>query len=258
MRLERINGPRVEEYLKRSQTVLIPVGSLENHGRHMPLGTDTLIPERITELVEERCEILVAPTIPYGATDSLYGFPGTVTIGTDGLIMLLSRVTDSLYRYGFRRFVILNGHGGNNAAIEQVGRNLYKKGALLACLNWWKMAGELDPAWAGGHGGAEETAGVMGVDPALIDQRFIEDGMELKDDISPEMPSTGWSTVLFRGATVVIPREARHYFGNGWYGEDKPPLATEEWGREMLQAMADYTAEFCGAFAAAQLPEEEA
>lgn len=54
MRLAKVNGRKVEEYLKNSQTVLIPVGSIENHGMHMPLGTDMLIPDRIAELIEEQ------------------------------------------------------------------------------------------------------------------------------------------------------------------------------------------------------------
>lgn len=85
--------------------------------------------DRIAELLEEKCDVMIAPTIPYGATNTIYGCPGTITIGTDGLIMLLTKVCDCLYRYGFRKFIILNGHGGNCRAIEQVGMELHKKGA---------------------------------------------------------------------------------------------------------------------------------
>lgn len=89
--------------------------------------------DRIAELLEEKCDVMIAPTIPYGATNTIYGCPGTITIGTDGLIMLLTKVCDCLYRYGFRKFIILNGHGGNCKAIEQVGMELHKKRSL-ACL----------------------------------------------------------------------------------------------------------------------------
>ncbi len=255
MRLTNITGKKVEEYLKKSQTVLICVGSIENHGQHMPLGTDTLIPDRIVELFEDKCDVLVAPTIPYGATDSIYGCPGTVTIGTDGLTLILSKVCDSLYRYGFRKFIILNGHGGNVKAIEAVGMELHKKGAWLACLNWWLMAGELRPEWKGGHGGAEETAGVMGVDPALVDMDYIHVPMNMINDVSESMPTTGWGSVKFKGATVTFPRESQNYFGNGWYGTDEPGLATEEWGREMLQTMADYIVDFIAELEKLPLPQ---
>ncbi len=92
MRMENVTGKRVEEYLKTSKSVLIPVGCLENHGKHMPLGTDTLIPDKIVELLEERCGVMIAPTIPYGATNTIIGCTGTVTLGTDGLVMILEKV----------------------------------------------------------------------------------------------------------------------------------------------------------------------
>lgn len=257
MRLANITGKKVEDYLKTKKAVLIAIGSIENHGKHMPLGTDTLIPDRIAELLEEKSDVMIAPTIPYGSTDSIYGAPGTVNIGTDGLYMILSKITESLYRYGFRKFIILNGHGGNVKAIEAVGMDLHKKGAYLANLNWWLMAGELRPEWKGGHGGAEETAGVMGVDPSLIDRDYINEPMDLINDIAPSMPTIGWNSVTFKGATVSFPRESIHYMGNGWYGTDEPPQATEEWGREMLQVMADYIADFVEEFEKIALPQEK-
>lgn len=257
MRLSNITETKLKHYLSKSQAIIIPVGSIENHGKHMPLGTDTLIPDKIIDLLEEKNDILIAPTIPYGATDNIYGCPGTISIGVDGLIMLLTRVCDSLYRYGFRKFIILNGHGGNCKSIEQVGLTLHKKGAWLANLNWWLMAGELRPEWKGGHGGAEETAGVMGVDPSLIDMDYIHEPMNLVDDVAPSMPTTGWNSVVFKGATVNIPREYNNYCQNGWYGTDEPHLATPEWGREMLQLMADYIADFIIEFDKIDLPKDQ-
>ncbi|MBQ1240984.1 MAG: creatininase family protein, partial [Lachnospiraceae bacterium] len=71
MFLAKMNYLEVEEYLKKSDTIVIPVGSLENHGKHMPLGTDTMIPDKIAELLDEKSDLLIAPTINYGATDDL-------------------------------------------------------------------------------------------------------------------------------------------------------------------------------------------
>ena len=257
MRLANCTCQRVNDYLKEHDSIMLVLGSTENHGRHMPLGTDTMIPDKIAELTEKQSHIMIAPTLPYGATDSLMGFPGTISIGVDGLYDILTRITDSLYEYGFRRFIILNGHGGNSKSIEMLGKRMHPRGAYVACLNWWLMAGELNPDWAGGHGGAEETAGVMAVDPSLIDYDHIDEPLIMQSDVYETMPSTGWDKVSFMGATVVIPRRAMNYNANGWYGTDAPNKATKEWGDRMVQTMADYAARFIEEFEKAELPKEE-
>lgn len=260
MYLAEMNYLQVEEYLKKSDTILIPVGSLENHGKHMPLGTDTMIPDRIAKLLSERSDVLIAPTVNYGATDDLVGFPGTVSLGTEGLIALLRTIVDQFYQYGFRHFIILNGHGGNTAAINTVGMHLYHRGAYLAILNWWLMAGQLEPEWAGGHGGGEETAGVMAIDPKLVKLEYLDLPEGTHNDVSDELPYGAWTTVRYKGANVTIPRAIRHITDNGWlahsFPHDVPGRATEEWGKRMLETMADYIADFAGAFGRAPLPEK--
>ena len=260
MYLSKMNYLEVEEYLKKSDTIVIPVGSLENHGKHMPLGTDTMIPDKIAEYLDQRCDLLIAPTLNYGATDDLVGFAGTVSLGVEGLIFLLRTICDQLYRYGFRHFMILNGHGGNNAAIQAVGMHLYRKGAYLANLNWGLMAGQINPDWAGGHGGGEETAGVMAVDPSLIKTEYLELPEAIRDDVSEDIPTGAWTNVMYKNVAVTIPREIKDITDNGWlahgFGNDAPTKATPEWGREMLETVADYIAEFGTVFGKAPLPEK--
>lgn len=259
MFLSHMNYLEVENYLRSSDAVLIPVGSLENHGLHLPLGTDTLIPDRITQLISERSGILIAPTINYGATDDLSGFPGTVSIGTEGLIHLLRAVCDQLFHYGFRHFLILNGHGGNTAAIQTVGMHLYRKGAYLANLNWWLMAGQINPEWAGGHGGGEETAGVMAVDPALVKTEYLNLPEGIRNDLGDSLPYGAWTNILYKGVSVTVPRAIRDITDNGWlayaFTGDVPSRATPEWGSEMLNAVADYIADFAREFEKTALPD---
>lgn len=244
MRLERMTWPKVEKYFKESDMVLLPIGSIECHGRHMPLGTDMLIPNRILELLEEKSDILIAPTIPYGACESLSPFPGTVDIGTDVLYQYLTRVVQGLYNHGARKILILNGHGGNIKTIERVGMDFEKKGALVVMLNWWLMAWDMNPSWKGGHGGAEETAGIMGVDPSLIDyEELTEEPLKLKD-LSENLIATGFRTVKYKGVEVEVLRSVPNVTDNGWIGPDHPKKATVEWGKEMLQTTADYLADF--------------
>lgn len=262
MFLEKMNYLDVEAYLARKDTVVIPVGSLENHGKHMPLGTDTMIPHRIAELLDERFpDVVIAPTLPYGATEDLRGFAGTISLGVEGLRVVLDKICSQLYDYGFRRFIILNGHGGNNKPIEQVGLDLYMRGAYLAIVNWWLIAGELRPEWKGGHGGGEEAAGVMAVDPTLIHEEYLTLGEGVRNDVSDELPSSSWTAVNFQGANVTIPRRVTSITDNGWLahgmGTDEPTKATREWGLEMLDTMADYLKDFIGALERAKLPGED-
>ena len=256
VRLENIAWPRAEKYFRENDTVLVAVGSCECHGRHLPLGTDTIIPNRILELIEEKSGVLIAPTIPYGSTKSLACYPGTVDIGDELLCGLLTAVMDNFYRHGARRFVILNGHGGNIKPIENVGFDFEKRGCLVALLNWWLMAWDMDPAWKGGHGGGEETAGVMGVDPALVDRGEIGGPLEYVH-LSDQFETTGFRSVKYKGVNIEILRPVDHVTSTGgWIGPDHPSTATEEWGREMLQTCADYIVDFMEEFKKLPLPEK--
>lgn len=254
MRLAHISWVKAEEYFKKNDMVLIALGSNECHGKHIALGTDTLIPNKILDLIEEKSDVMIAPTLPYGACDDLSAFPGTISLGTDVLYDVLTKITDGFFGFGVRRFVFLNGHGGNISTIDKVCSNLHKRGALAAELNWWLMAWELNPAWKGGHGGAEETAAVMSIDESFVDKSMIGP-MELKNDISESMVTTGFRSVMYKGVTVQFPRYVKEYAGNGWIGPDHPEKATVEWGKEMLQATADYIVDFMNEMKKLKLPE---
>ena len=248
MRLENVTWPKAEQYFKENDMVLITVGSCECHGRHMPLGTDTIIPNRLLELIEEKSDVMIAPTIPYGATEALACYPGTIDIGNELLFRLLEKIMENFYKQGVRKFVILNGHGGNIKPIESVGFEFEKKGCLVALLNWWLMAWDMNPAWKGGHGGGEETAGIMGVNPDLVDKSEIGGPLEYIH-LSDKFETTGFRSVKYKGVNVEIMRRVDHVTSTGgWIGPDHPNTATEEWGKEMLQTCAEYIADFMEEF----------
>ena len=247
MRLSNLTWPKAEEYFRAHDTVLIGIGSIECHGRHMPLGTDTLIPDFLLDKIEQKSDVLICPTIPYGATESLCDYPGTINLGTELLYQVLGRVCDSLFQHGARRFVILNGHGGNIKSIDRVGYDIQRKGGILAELNWWLMAWDMDPAWKGGHGGGEETAAILGIAPSLVDQSEVAGPMKLHD-VSDTLKATGFTSIEYKGVTVNIPRLTPSVTHNGWIGPDHPETATEEWGRKMLQTTADYIVDFMEEF----------
>jgi creatinine amidohydrolase len=162
------------------------------------------------------------------------------------------RILDGLRRHGARRFIVLNGHGGNNSILDRLSVDMQKEGCILAQMNWWIMAWDLvpdwkgDSPWRGGHGGAEETAAVMAIDPNLIDYDAIGD-LHLKS-LSEELPFSGMSAVRFKGVDIPMRRFTTDVTDNGWVGADHPKYATKEWGEQMINATADYIAEFIEAF----------
>ena len=253
MKLADMTWVKAQEYFEKNDIVLLSVGSIECHGKHLPLGTDTMIPERLLELIEPKTDVAIAPIIPYGSCDQLTDFPGTISLGNDVLYGVLTKITQGYRAHGVRRFAVLNGHGGNNSVLDRVAIDLYRQGCLLAELNWWLMAWDLNPAWKGGHGGAEETAGVLAVNPSLVDWNAVED-LKLKD-IYEDMVSTGFKNVRYKGVEIPVPRPAREITDNGLIGSDHPKYATEEWGQTMLTSCADYIVDFLKAFRSIQLPE---
>jgi len=239
--------PQAQAYFEKNDMVLIGIGSIECHGRHMPLGTDTLIPDHLLTMIEEKSDVLICPTIPYGACQSLAPYPGTIDIDSEVLYQFCRQIFESLYRHGARKFVVLNGHGGNSKTFERLGLAFEQKGCLVALLNWWLMAWDMDPAWKGGHGGGEETAAILGIDPSLVDRSEIGGALKLFD-LSDELKATGFRSVAYKGVSVEIMRSTPRVTDSGWIGQDHPGTATEAWGKKMLRASADYIADFMEAF----------
>src|SRR5699024_2450292 len=107
---------------------------------HMPLGTDTLIPDHLLEKIEKKSDVFIAPTIPYGSCECLAPYPGTVDIDGEVLYQFCRQIFLSLYRHGARQFVFLNGHGRNVKMMYRLSMELEDEGCLVARRNCWQMA----------------------------------------------------------------------------------------------------------------------
>ena len=247
MRLAKLSCKGVTEYFREKDTVILAIGSIENHGTHNVLGVDTIIPDYLLDMIEEKSNILIAPTVPYGACDSIADFPGTISLGYDVLYGVISKIVEGLCSHGAKKIIFLNGHGGNIPVLDRVSLECSKKGVLCAQLNWWLMVWDLNPAWKGGHGGGEETAAMLAIDPSLVDMGAIEE-MNLINDLGDELPTTGFKGVTFKGVEIPVVRSVMSFTKNGWIGPDHPKEATAQWGSEMLRAVADYIVDFIEVF----------
>ena len=114
MRARDLNWLQVEEYLSRDDRVVLPVGSTEQHG-YLSLETDNILAERVSAEAAEPLEVLVLPALAYGLTPSFAAYPGSPSLRPETFLAVLRDLLDSLHGQGFRRFLVVNGHGGNIA-----------------------------------------------------------------------------------------------------------------------------------------------
>src|SRR5258708_31546025 len=137
MRIADMNWMQVRDHAAADDRAVLPIGSTEQHA-HLSLAVDTILSERVAVEAAEPLRIPVFPVIAYGLTPSFVEYPGTVTLRMATLCALVTDVLDGMVRSGFRRIVIVNGHGGNipihGVVPEWLGRN---HGCRVKWHNWW-------------------------------------------------------------------------------------------------------------------------
>jgi creatinine amidohydrolase len=160
--------------------VLLPVGTLEAHGV-TPLATDNIIPEYLCKHISSDLHALVAPTVNYGITKSLSGFPGSFGVRPEAFHAYMLDIMEGLFSTGFKRIAVINGHGGNNATLKQAAYDFYEMtGAQVCVVHWWMFCSDVCRdvfGGAGGHAGCDETAMVMAAQPELVKQDLYDDGL---------------------------------------------------------------------------------
>lgn len=117
--LEHVTWPEVEAYRQRGgDVVIIPVGATEQHGHHLPLGTDSINVDWMCLQAAAREDALVTPCVRFGVSHNHLDFIGTLSLEPETLIAILLDLIRSIHHHGFRRVIIVNGHGGNNATLD--------------------------------------------------------------------------------------------------------------------------------------------
>ena len=155
--------------LRTGATLLVPLGSTEQHGPHLPLDTDTRIAAAIATRAAARCPgVMVAPALPYGSSGEHQSFAGTLSIGTEVLVSVLVELTRSA-AHGFGHLVFVNGHGGNHEAVIAAASQLNDEGHALS--TWWPRAPGGDA-----HAGVTETSLMLAIDPDVVRLELAEAG----------------------------------------------------------------------------------
>lgn len=155
--------------------MILPVGALEAHGPHLPLAADQIQAEATAESLAERTGALVAPSIAYGACTVARGFPGTVSVGVDGLGRTVEAVASEFARMGVRRLLVLSGHAerGHMAALREAADRTMAahpatRVAVISDYDFvYELRGKESPP-TDGHGGLLETSRVLALAPSAV------------------------------------------------------------------------------------------
>ncbi len=137
MRVAEMIWSQVEDYLRRDDRVVLPLGSTEQHA-YLSLATDSILAERVAIEAAEPLGVPVFPVVSYGIAPYFRAFPGSITLRSETLIAVVRDVLDSLSGSGFRRILIVNGHGGNTPAQTLAGEWMADHpGTRVKFHNWW-------------------------------------------------------------------------------------------------------------------------
>lgn len=172
MYMANFTSDNFKENVNKSDLVIVPIGSLEAHGHHLPLGTDIFSPRLFCQKLEEKIgdEIWIAPEIPYGQSYELTVYPGTINVPSQVFAEYVYWVGKGMYENGLKKLILLNGHGGNITALNLAAEMLQKIGMDILVINWWlDYSAEIKAiTGAQGHAGEDETSAILYYDSGLV------------------------------------------------------------------------------------------
>lgn len=235
--------------------VLVPLGSTEKHGGHIPLGTDSYVTMEVVERTAKAGDVLFAPLVPFGYSPHHMGRhlegAGTVTLRAETYRRIMTDVARSLIYHGFRKIIFVSHHGSNTKPIDEVMRQLrYDTGAYIS---YYKTPTERDasvvqdlfdnppeetPGW---HSSELETSVLMATADGLVNmERAVEDRAHAPAYMTDAFSKTdGTATVKFRGSeNIWVPMEHHEYCDTAVIGN--PFRSDRDKGLAMLDRMAEH------------------
>lgn len=224
---------------------LLPVGSTEQHGPHAPLGTDALHAETVADAGAKRYEeaVVVAPTVSVGVAEEHRAFAGTLWVSPDTFRAYVRDVVDSLAHHGLDRVVIVNGHGGNAPALDEVTATISRHDDAYAVpFTWFEAVG--DHGSQMGHGGPLETALLRATHPDLVQEGRIDGAREGAGD--------GWGDWV---SGTNLAHDSDEFTESGVVGD--PGDGDAALGEELLDLAGDALARVLAAVAERDRPADD-
>jgi len=246
VQLERMTSPEVRRACAAAHGVaLIPIGAIEVHGPHLPVGTDSIETYEIGLRAARQTGVLIAPLVWYGNSRSFMDFPGSIGVRPEVLRELMKDIALSLLHHGFDKLVLLDGHGGNYGALDVLIEDLHLETRALVChVRVWELATVPKPEGTpvyDGHGGSSETSVMLALCPEDVDRSKFKDS-------APDIDLTRYGSIfpspsgLYSKGPIVFPLSMGEMVSAGHHGD--PRLGSAERGDALLKVKAEALAEF--------------
>ena len=257
VRIFNLTWVEIKEWLKETDVILVPIGSCEQHGPHLPAGIDTFCGEYVAVKAAEKARVAVAPAVNYGYSPFHMrpNEPGTLTISSQGYFHFLYDIGRSCVFHGFKKVVYVTGHTANAPVVDRVTRALhYDTGALAVnyaadtevfanlCRDLLEAPDEL-PGW---HGGEIEAAAGLLIVPELCHmerakKKYLPHHISWMPPKFTKDSGSGFE-IKYEGYPVRLPLEQQEYSEVGIMGN--PQLATREKGEKIYDRMIALFARF--------------
>ena len=257
--LPHMTWPEVQDLLGRTDMVIIPVPSLEQHGPQTPIGTDFLSGVERAKLVAQKVDVLVAPIIMAGSSPYHMDFPGTITISTETLEKVYFEAVQSLIHHGFRRILFLNSHAGNQYMTAFVADRVNQETPAIAveltsAIEGMRPRRVVSETQFDRHGGVGETSGAMYLFPTLVDiSKGRKADLTLPDHLNKMLPQVKAgdpvATRVFL-AEALKPKETgkhtstREMTDTGSWSERDTRESTAAGGRASTESFVNSAVEF--------------
>jgi creatinine amidohydrolase len=242
-RLASMTWPEINEAALQQRVVVIPAGTLEDHGLHLPIDTDIVIADKICQMLADKLpdDVVVLPPITFGFSPHHLDGPGTITLKWDTFIQSTHQIISSLFYHGFRKVLIVNGHGSNEPVLDIASRQaiLSNPDSQSAMISWWSLTkvqetvkSFRESVWTG-HACELETSLYLAINPSLVRVDLFE------EDINPFMSQHFWADLVSDAPEgYVNPVRINEYWSTvsktGTWGD--PRTATAEKGNAIIQA----------------------